>query len=364
MNYVRPAIEKMQGYCSGEQPKEPGTIKLNTNENPYGPSPAIAKTLQDFDVNLLRLYPDATAGEFRQQAARLHKVDPSQILATNGGDELLRLAVTTFVSSNDKMGTAPPTYSLYKVLAAIQDAQLVTVPLTPDYALPENFAACMNEAGVRLTCLVNPHAPSGHLTQTANLARLADALEGVLLIDEAYVDFVSPDCHYDSLSLLKEHDNVLILRSLSKGYSLAGLRFGYALGRANLISPMLEKTKDSYNLSAVAQALACVAIQDQVYAQTIWHLVRKERTRMTTELRSRGWHVPDSETNFLLAGSQDRCPETARFVFEGLREQHILVRYFEHQGLADCLRVTIGSEAENNTLLRALDQILPAQGAR
>ena len=359
MTYTRSSIQRLQGYAYGEQPKQAGLIKLNTNENPYPPSPAVAAALASFDSDNLRLYPDATSVAFCTLAARLHGVNKEQIMATNGGDELLRLAVTTFVPPRGNMGGTQPGYSLYPVLAAIQDANFIQVPYPKDLRSIGNFATRMNAANVRLTCLVNPHAPSGYLLKTTALSQLAEALEGVLLLDEAYVDFVDPDQQHNSISLLERHDNILILRSLSKGYSLAGLRFGYAIAAAELIQPMVEKTKDSYNLDSIAQLLACAALKDQPYAASCWKMVRLERKRLTAALRTRGWHVDDSEANFIFVGCADQKPTTARAIFTALRKQAILVRHFDQEGLADYLRVTIGSHQQNNSLLAALDRLQP-----
>lgn len=360
MSYARPSIQRLQGYAYGEQPQQAGFIKLNTNENPYPPSPAVATAMASFNSDALRLYPDAVSAEFCALAASLHGVSKEHIMATNGGDELLRLAVTTFVSPGGNMGGTLPCYSLYPVLAAIQDANFIQAPYPKDRQSIDDFATQMNDANVQLTCLVNPHAPSGYLLKTTALNQLAEALEGVLLLDEAYVDFVDPKQQHNSIILLEKNDNILILRSLSKGYSLAGLRFGYAIAAAELVQPMVEKTKDSYNLGSIAQLLACAALKDQAYARNCWKIVRLERNRLTNALRTRGWRVADSEANFIFAGCADQKPTTANAIFTELRKQAILVRYFDQEGMADHLRITIGSYEQNNALLAALDQISSA----
>lgn len=357
MRYERQAIADMQGYSYGEQPETAGVIKLNTNENPYPPSPGVAEALNGFDVNILRRYPEATSRKFRIAAADLHGLTGEQIIATNGGDELLRLAVTTFVPSGGVMGGVVPGYSLYPVLAAVQNAHFLTSSLQADYLLSENIADEMNAKGAKLLLLVNPHAPSGSLTDVSVLDQIAERFDGVLLLDEAYVDFVDPGTEYNALKLLAKHENVLILRTLSKGYSLAGLRFAYGMGAPKLIQPMMDKTKDSYNLDALAQCLAERALSDQLYAQEIWSKVRAERTRLREALQNLGWHSPASEANFILA----RCPKTddatAQSYFKALRERNILVRYFEAPDLADMLRITLGRPEENDALLSALADI-------
>lgn len=356
MSYTRKAIQDMKGYSYGEQPKSEAALKLNTNENPYPPSPAVAEALKTFKVDSLRLYPEANCTEFRMLAAKVHGLKPDQVMATNGGDELLRLAVTTFVPQGGALGSTEPTYSLYPVLAAIQEARFIGACLAEGGALAKDFAEQMNEAAVQLAFLVNPHAPSGYLTETAELKRIADKLDGILLIDEAYVDFVSPERHYNSLSLLESCPNVLILRTLSKGYALAGLRFGYALGASSLIAPMMEKTRDSYNLDSIAQTLSCAAFRDQAYTSALCLKIRLERSKMTQALRKRGWHVNASEANFILAKPPGLTASSAQYYFKALRKQNIFVRYFKGS-LANALRISIGTDTQNKRFLAAIDQI-------
>ncbi len=358
MGYERKNIEAMQGYTSGEQPEDANAVKLNTNENPYPPSPTVAEALARFDITTLRRYPPPHADEFRRAAAAMHGTRPGNILATNGGDELLRLCVTTFIEPGSSLGVANPSYSLYPVLAAIHDCPVCPAELESDWSLPENFAAQMNDGGAKLTCLVNPHAPSGHLTDVEALDAIARDLDGVLLIDEAYVDFVDPAIDYDSLELVESHDNVILLRSLSKGYSLAGLRFGYAVASESLIEPMLTKTRDSYNLDTIAQRLARAALESRGYAQDTWRRVREERTRLSRALEDLDLPCPASQSNFLLATRSEDSSPAARDIYEALKTRNILVRYFDHPRLANRLRITVGTPQQNTTLLEALAKIV------
>ncbi|HEX4355618.1 MAG TPA: aminotransferase class I/II-fold pyridoxal phosphate-dependent enzyme, partial [Polyangiales bacterium] len=217
----------MHGYVPGKQPRSSDTIKLNTNENPYPPAPGVFEALTGIPSDALRRYPEPLATEFRTAVAAQHSVEADQIVAVNGGDELLRLAITTFVEPHTPIGVLAPSYSLYPVLAAVNDSPVISVPAGADFSVPRDFAEHVNKSKVNLSLLVNPHAPSGFLTTPAQIAELADRLDGVLLVDEAYVDFVDPALQHDLVPLLREHDNLLLLRTLSKGYSLAGLRFGY-----------------------------------------------------------------------------------------------------------------------------------------
>ena len=341
----------MSGYVYGEQPAGHDVVKLNTNENPYPPSPAVAHALSRFDASTLRRYPPATADELRRLAATGFGVEAEYVVVTNGGDEGLRLAVATFADPGDTFGTAKPGYSLYPVLAAVQDCAFAEIPLDADWTPPDDFASRLNVAGARLTCLVNPHAPSGVLIAPQAVSAIAAELDGVLLVDEAYVDFVDPLLRHDLVPLLREHENLLLLRTLSKGYALAGLRVGFLIGNPTLIHPIVSKTRDSFNVDAIAQSLACAALGDRAYAERRRQDVRRERDRLTEALRARGHLVPDSQANFVLV----RLPG-ARDVFNQLRERGIYVRYFDQPRLADCLRVTVGTPEQNDTFLDAMDR--------
>lgn len=355
MNYERTNIHSMSGYVPGEQPAEGDVIKLNTNENPYPASPAVAAALAAIRVEDLRRYPSPTASGFRRAAADYHQLSPDNILPTNGGDELLRLAITTFAGPDDCVAIATPSYSLYPVLAAIQGCRLLPVPLLEDWRLPGNFAAILNESGARLAMLVNPHAPSGMLLDAATLLEIAAQFRGVLLVDEAYVDFVDPDKKYDLAPHVKSRENILLLRTLSKGYSLAGLRFGYGIGARSLLEPMMFKTRDSYNTDHIAQQLATAAIQSVGDARLSWQKVRQERVWLAAALADIGMPCLPSQSNFLLAQARDE--RAARAVYERLKQRKILVRYFDQDRLRDKLRITIGTPAQNRRLVELLAEI-------
>jgi histidinol-phosphate aminotransferase len=358
MSYERDNIRRMAGYQWGEQPLDQRTIKLNTNENPYPPAPGVQSALAGFDVSSLRTYPQPTADRLRDRLATLHGVDRNQLIVTHGGDEALRLAMTTFVDPGGAFGMADPSYSLYPVLAEIQDARVVAVPLTTDWRLPADFADRLNAADVRLTCVVNPHAPSGVLLDAATIADLARRLSGVLLVDEAYVDFVDPALGHDLAPLTREFDNLLLLRTFSKGYSLAGLRLGYLIGAPGLIEPLIGKTRDSYNVDAISQALGEAAVVERDHAATTWRRVREDRERLRHGLSQLGLEAPPSQSNFLLA----RVPATSRLgaagIYAGLKERGILVRYFAVPGLDDRLRITVGTTEQNQRLLDELQGLL------
>ncbi len=358
MTYERDNIRRMRGYEWGEQPTDAATCKLNTNENPYPPSPQVQNALATFHAAELRTYPQPTADALRAALADHHGLVADSAVVANGGDEALRMAITTFVAPGAHLGTAQPSYSLYPVLAQIQDAHLAAAELTADWMPPSDFAGHMNAAGAQLTCLTNPHAPSGRLFGVDHVRELAEALDGVLLLDEAYVDFVDPGLGYDSVRLLESCDNLLILRSFSKGYSLAGLRLAYLLGQPGLIAPLRNKTRDSYNVNEFGQRLGLAAFRDQAYAKHIWAAVRNARQRLAGDLAALGLHTPPSQSNFLLAQVPEGTGPTARELYLALRDRGILVRYFDTERLRDKLRITVGTAEQNARLVAELGALL------
>ena len=356
MSFERKNIANMQGYVPGEQPKAHTVIKLNTNENPYPASPAVADALAKIRVEDLRRYPQAIAEDFRQIAADVHGVDAENIIPTNGGDELLRLALTTFVEVGDKIIVTQPTYSLYPVLAEVQNCILEEIPLRDDWSIPADFAESLIQSRAKMCILVNPHAPTGCLLPSAYIEKLAKSFEGVLVIDEAYVDFGDPKESYNCVPLIDSHENILILRTLSKGYALAGLRFGYGISNKSLANPIMFKTRDSYNTDHVSQILACAALQAQDHAQANWEKIRNSRSDLITALNELGLVTGASQTNFVLV--QVPANHSAINISQALKDQNILVRHFRQPRLEDKLRISIGTEKENRALLSALRGVL------
>lgn len=364
MSYERSNIKSMTGYSSGEQPRQADVIKLNTNENPYTATSAVDKALKAISVEDLRRYPQPYANAFRREAAQYHQLDIENILATNGGDELIRLVITTFVDPGQSIAIGEPSYSLYPVLAAIQNCPVIKIDLQDDWQMSPDYADALNASGAKLAFIVNPHAPSGLLTPVARLRQIAQSFTGVLVIDEAYVDFVDPTQDYDAVSLVREFDNVLILRTMSKGYSLAGLRFAYGIASEKLVAPMLYKTRDSYNTDFISQALATAALADRAEAAQSWRKVREERVRVEQELKALGLTCTPSQSNFLLAqlphtdSRYESAEILARECYQRLKDDGILVRYFDMPRLRDKLRITIGTEQENSRLLQQLASYL------
>jgi histidinol-phosphate aminotransferase len=347
MGYFPENIEKIEGYQPGFQPAETDVVKLNTNENPYPPCPSVMKVLANISPEQLRRYPDPKGNVFRKAAAELNGVTPENIMCCNGGDDLLSIAIRAFCNEKRAVAYPVPTYSLYPVLAKLQNCEAIEIEFDKEFNLPAKLAG--TKAALTIVC--NPNAPTGSFISVDELASLADEVSGVLLIDEAYVDFAEANC----AELAKKFDNVIILRSLSKGYSLAGIRFGYAIASANLIDGLM-KVKDSYNVDAVAIAVATAAITDQDYFKATVKKIRRDRKVLTEKLRHLGLEVPESFTNFILAtcGKGNKAND----VYGKLVERNIYVRYFDMPGLCDKLRITVGTTGQNNKLISALKEIL------
>src|SRR5918992_778735 len=345
--FVRASVREMSGYTPGEQPgAAERVVKLNTNENPFPPGDRVLKAIREIEEEALRRYPSPTAEKFRIAAAKCHGLTPDMILCGNGSDDLLTIATRTFVPPGGKLAFPDPTYSLYPVLARLQDATPVAVPWGHEWTLPTDALLATKADAIYLA---NPNAPSGTFVSPMKVADLAGRFPGLLLIDEAYADFADDNC----IGVLRTHGNVVITRTLSKAYSLAGLRFGYAIARPDVIAEMM-KVKDSYNCAAISVIAATAAIEDQEYARDKWNSVRNERQRLTVELTEMGWTVLDSHANFILATSPNGDGKAA---YEGLKQQGILVRYFDKPGLQDKIRITVGQMHQNQALLAGIKKL-------
>ncbi|MBR8836891.1 MAG: histidinol-phosphate transaminase [Stigonema ocellatum SAG 48.90 = DSM 106950] len=344
-NYFRANIEAMAGYIPSEQPK-PNTqiIKLNSNENPYPPSPAAMFVLRNFNGEWLRRYPNPFAQEFRLATSKVLGVPSDWIIVGNGSDEILNIVIRACAEPGRQIVYPVPTYVLYHTLSQIQDADITEISYSEDYRLPLKELVAANGA---VTFIASPNSPSGHVVPADDLRELATKLSGVLVIDEAYVDFAEEN----ALGLVTEYENVIAIRTLSKGYSLAGLRLGFGVANPKLLSG-LYKVKDSYNIDAIACAVGAAAMTDQAYKNACAAKVKASRTKLATALKQQlGFHVWDSQTNFLLVKPKEG---NAEHLYQKLKEQNILVRYFKQPGLDDKLRITVGTDEQNQTLVEAL----------
>ena len=361
---IRPLVHALHAYVPGEQPKIKGLIKLNTNENPYPPSPKVLAAVKSAVDGRLRLYPNPTAEKLRAKLAKLHGCKPENIIIGNGSDEVLALAVRAFVEPNSKLKIKnsklasttvqyfTPSYSLYPVLADTHGTAKNAVPLKSDFSLPN--VAELKRGGkwnfhAALTLVTTPNAPSGRGYQTSELEKLCRAQKGVVILDEAYVDFSNEN----ALKLALKFPHVLVARTFSKAYSLCFQRVGYFVGHAELIAA-LDKMRDSYNVNGLGQIAAEATLDDLKFYRANFKKIIATREWLARELTKLGFQVLPSQTNFILA----RPPSfPAKDWLQKLREQKILVRWFSAPEVSEYLRITIGTPAEAAALVKAVRRI-------
>jgi len=350
MSYFRKNIEQIAGYTPGKQPKGGGYVKLNTNESPFPPSPKVLEAIRSAADDSLRLYPDPMAAAAREKAAEVYGVTPEMVLCGNGSDELLTMIVRVFAGEKDLIVTPYPTYSLYHTLAEIQDAEFLSIDFEEDYSLPADFA----RDDAKITFIPNPNSPSGTMVPTEVLGDLARKLNGVLVVDEAYVDFA--DSH--SLDLVHDLPNVIVLRTFSKSFSLAGMRIGLAFAQEEIIRGLV-KVKDSYNVNRLFIAAAVAGLDDMEHVRENAARIRENRAHLVERLGRVGAEVYPSQANFVLA--RFAPPVSAKQLFQELEARKILVRYFEQRRLADCLRITVGTREEIDTLMDAMAELIESK---
>ncbi len=344
--FLLPHIARMTGYVPGEQPKDRTFVKLNTNENPYPPSALVLQRLREACDDNLRRYPDADASDVTRRLGELFSLPVDQILIGNGSDELLNTAMRCFIGPGDTVVYPTPTYPYYAKLVELQNATSATIDFDDSFDLPEGLAA----AAGKLTLVANPNSPSGTLVPTEKLADLAAAVQGMLLIDEAYVDFSDGGC----LQLVEHCPNVIVVRTMSKSFSLAGMRIGFCFASPEVTAGM-RKVKEHYNVGSLAQVAAAAALDDVQTMHANADRIRRTRSRLTEALGELGFHVWRSAANFVLA----RLPGAAAAeLYAQLRDRGVLVRFFGEPRLRDCLRISVGTDEETDLLLTELSDAL------
>jgi histidinol-phosphate aminotransferase len=350
-------VHRLNPYLPGEQPRIAGLIKLNTNENPYPPSPKVLAAVRAATDGRLRLYPDPTAQPLREKLARFHGCAPENIIVGNGSDELLAMAVRCFVDpahsgtadSRARVQFFSPSYSLYPVLAEIHGALAHSAPLAADFNVPtvtELKRGKRWDFRAALSFVTTPNAPSGRGYSTQQLEELCAAQRGVVILDEAYVDFA----HENAFGLLLKYPHVLIARTFSKAYSLCFQRVGYLVGSASLIAA-LHKLRDSYNVNGLGQVAALATLQDLPYYRANFQKIIATREKLCSDLSRLGFKVLPSQTNFVLAKPPRHSADNWLL---RLRKRRILVRWFTQPAIRDYLRITIGTPREAAALVRAV----------
>jgi len=346
-----PQIRSMEAYVPGMQPQGGGWIKLNTNELPYPASPKVADAVAR-EVSALRLYPNPTSQQLRDMIARLHGLKPSQVFVGNGCDEVLALLTRVFSGASSMAAMSQPSYSLYPVLAKIQDARMQRIEFERDMSLPvSQIVACK----ANMFILTSPNAPTGVEFPADRIRAAAEGFSGVFVIDETYADFASGNC----VNLVGELPNVVVTRSLSKSYGLAGLRVGYALADSRIIE-LLDKVRDSYNVNRLSQAGAMAALADTGYHDELLRKIKETRESFVRALKDRAFFVYPSGGNFVFAEPCDTSgvsgAEQARGLYQFLEANKVLVRYFPGNRLTDSfLRISIGLPEQMSRLLELID---------
>ena len=356
MNPARPDIQRIAGYVPGEQPQESGWIKLNTNENPYPPSPRAVAAIKAAAEGRLNIYPDPLVARFRRIVSELFDVDPDGVLPANGSDENLTILLRTFVDAGELVTSPYPSYILYETLAEIQGAKHERIALRPDWSFDPESARRLVDAS-KLVLVPNPNSPSGNRWSDDVLRQLVPP-HGVFVLDEAYGDFAD-EPHRGQILRTDEGRRIVITRSLSKSYSLAGIRFGFAMADPALIAEM-RKVKDSYNCDTLSIAAATAAMEDQDWMLENIGRIRATRERLAERLTSLGFDVVPSQANFVWATHPSGNHEA---IYQTLKSRKILVRYMKFPDVAGCesgtldgLRITVGTDAEIDRFLETLTE--------
>lgn len=354
----RPAVDRMAGYTPGEQPQESGWVKLNTNENPYPPSPGVIDAIRRAAEGRLNIYPDPQATAFRRVAAKLFNVDPDWILPANGSDENLTIITRSFCDASETIAYPYPSYVLYESLAQIQGCRVVRLNLNSDWQWDANDAAELRKK-IRVFYVPNPNSPTGTLWTAEQLSQLLPE-RGVLVLDEAYGDFCRLPHRGELLRNELFDGRMIVTRTLSKSYSLAGIRFGFAVARPELTSGM-QKVKDSYNCDAVAIAAATAALEDQDWMLQNRAKILATRERLAAALPTFGFRVHPSEANFLWT---THASGKHRELYEQLKQRKILIRYMKFPdalpdgSTLDGLRISVGTDAEIDRVLELMPEVV------
>lgn len=354
MTIILPHINRIKPYVSGIQPSpESNPIKLNLNENPYPPSPNVLHALHTIGEETVRRYPNAQCHELRTALAKQYDVKKEQTFCGNGSSEIISLLFTVFLEAHNRIAIPDPSFSLYYSIAAIHQVECIKVPVQDDFTIDINS---LLRSGVNAIVLVNPNAPTGLLLSPTEVEQLVKYFSGLVIVDEAYIDFAEPNSSV--ISLIKQYKNLIVLRTFSKSYALCGARIGYCFADETLISA-LEKGKNLYNVNFISQKLALAALQDEEYLKNTTDAIKQTRDTFSENLKNLDFNVIPSQTNFILCSPPAHLgTDRAKEFYYKLLERNIYVRYFEDSLLYDKLRISIGTNEEMNILYGHLKDIV------
>ncbi|MDR0869791.1 MAG: histidinol-phosphate transaminase [Planctomycetaceae bacterium] len=346
--YIRPEILAMGGYVPGEQPKPGEAVKLNTNESPYPASEFVYEAIRQVAGEGLSRYPDPLCRTVRSAVAKKFNVPPESVLCGNGSDDLLTILTRTFVGAGETLRLPFPSYILYKSLAEIQGAHSEEIRFNADWSLPPSFSFSPAFGGtggtdahpLRLAFLPNPNSPSGTVIPKKRILEIAEELPCPLVVDEAYADFAEEHC----MDLVQQCEKIIVCRTMSKSYSLAGLRFGFLVASPKFVEQMI-KVKDSYNCDTLSIAAAAAALEDDDWLQNNRRKIIATRRQLTERMRGLGFTVPDSHSNFTW-NAHSKIP--VKPVYEYLKRNGVLVRYMNYAGWGDGLRISVGTDEQTS----------------
>ncbi|QDQ02818.1 histidinol-phosphate transaminase [Lysinibacillus fusiformis] len=351
--FERKHLKNLKGYVSGIQPTfNNDIIKLNSNENPYPPSSRIMDCLKDFNFEQLRFYPSAKSDSLRECISKIYDVEVENIFCGNGSDEIISLVFKGFFEENSSIILPYPTYTLYETIAKIQNVNTIFINTDEDFSIDIDKILSTSKKATGVV-IVNPNAPTGILLSVEKIKFLLNQFKGLVILDEAYIDFA--DENSSCLNLIKMYPNLIVLRTLSKSYSLCGIRLGYCFASKDIIS-VLDKIKDSYNIDTITQLIAEEGLKDRAYFNINLEKVKRTRIRLENELVNLGFKVYGLNANFLLCKPENGLE--AKDIYDYLVDQNIFIRYFNQKRLADKLRISIGTGKEIDILLSHLNKLV------
>ena len=353
--YALAHIQRLHAYTPGFQPKGEEWVKINTNENPYSPSPMVEQAIRASAGEILRLYPDPLSWGVREEIASLHGLKTKNVIVGNGSDDVLNLLVRAFSTFEKKAGFAFPSYSLYPVLCGIQNSSTVEIAFDREMNLP---LGAIVDCGAQILFFTSPNAPTGVGFSNDSLRAILTGFDGIVVVDEAYADFADEN----AVELLREFSNLVVTRTLSKSYALAGLRVGYALASPEVIEA-LDRVRDSYNVNRLSQVGAIAALKDQSYMKAIVGKIARTRDFYYKEFQELGWFTYQSQANMLFTepvkANGERGASVAVELFEYLKARKILIRYFPGHALTESfLRISVGDEDQMLKLSETIEQWL------
>lgn len=352
MNYLSRRCKSILPYTAGEQPQDKSYVKLNTNECPYPPSPEVEKTLKEFDAGRLRLYPDPENKKLVSAIAARHSVSPENVFVGNGSDEVLCMCFPAFFDENDTVAYADVTYSFYKVWAHMYDVKSKKIPLDEEFKLLASDYLSMD--GVKGIIICNPNAPTGTALGRLDLLKIVETNpDKIVIVDEAYGEFASASV----ANRINDYPNLLVVKTFSKAYALAGARCGYALGNKALIDglKLVKNSMNSYTVNALTEAIVIAALSDKKYYADVIDKINAQREETADALRELGFEVLPSSSNFIFA--KHKVLSGSEIYFQ-LKENGVLVRHFKGDRISDFARITIGTHEEMKTLVSEIKKII------